>query len=102
MTARSDLYDGKLRLVGQTGAKIVEFAAADYLEHIGEHVEAHTYLKSPFYRPMGWPEGVHRVPAGPPERRQLHQHAAGAGRDAQVKGLNGGRPVEGTLWFLRA
>ena len=95
-----DLYDGKLRLVSEAGAKIVEFAPKDYLQYIGEHVEAHTYLKSPFYKPMGWPQGVYRV--GPLGRLNAASSISTPLAQEEMlkwKGLSGGRPVEGTLWF---
>ena len=95
-----DLYDGKIRLVSETGAKLVEFCPSKYLDYIGEHVETHTYLKSPFYKPMGWPEGVYRV--GPLGRLNAATHiSTPLAQDEMLKwkALNGGKPVEGTLWF---
>ncbi len=55
-------YDGDLRLVDAKG-KMVE-AAIDpysYQDAFGEAVEEHSYLKSPFYRPLGYPDGIYRV-----------------------------------------
>jgi NAD-reducing hydrogenase large subunit len=34
---------------------------ADYRDHIGEATEPHSYLKSPFYRWLGSPDGMYRV-----------------------------------------
>jgi len=34
-----------------------KYDAQNYLDVIGEHVEDWSYLKFPFYRKMGWPEG---------------------------------------------
>lgn len=42
-----------------------------YLEYIGEASEPWSYLKSPYYRPMGYPEGVYRV--GPLARLNICQ-----------------------------
>jgi F420-non-reducing hydrogenase large subunit len=47
-----DLYDGKLRLMDSTGA-YEDFLAADYTDHIGEHVEPWTYLKFPYAKNKG-------------------------------------------------
>ena len=33
----------------------------DYREYIGEAVEPWSFLKSPYYRPMGYPDGIYRV-----------------------------------------
>jgi len=55
-------YDGLLRLVDAEG-NIVENAIdpARYAETIGEAVEPWTYLKSPYYKPLGYPDGMYRV-----------------------------------------
>ena len=34
---------------------------ARYAEYIGEAVEPDSYLKSPYFRPLGYPDGVYRV-----------------------------------------
>lgn len=56
-----ELYDGDIRLKGPRGRIIDEFPDWDYLENIGEHVEAWSYLKFPFYKPLGFPHGSYRV-----------------------------------------
>ncbi len=56
-----ELYDGDIRLRGAKGRIIDEFADWDYLDYIGEHVEPWSYLKFPFYRPLGFPHGSYRV-----------------------------------------
>ena len=55
-------YDGKLRFT-DTQAKVVteQTEPRHYHELIGEAVEEHSYLKSPFYKPLGYPEGMYRV-----------------------------------------
>jgi NAD-reducing hydrogenase large subunit len=40
-----------------------------YREYIGEAVESYSYLKSPYYKPRGYPDGVYRV--GPLARLRL-------------------------------
>lgn len=65
-----EMYDGKLRLVDGERHKIVDgLAPEEYARFIGEAVETHTYLKSPFYKPLGYPDGVYRV--GPLARLNL-------------------------------
>ncbi len=55
-------YDGHLRFVDAGGNVIADnVEVARYREVIGEAVESASYLKSPFYRPMGYPDGLYRV-----------------------------------------
>ncbi|MDR1874348.1 MAG: Ni/Fe hydrogenase subunit alpha [Synergistaceae bacterium] len=56
-----ELYDGDLRLVSPKGRIIEEFACEDYYKKIGEYVVDWSYLKFPFYRDIGFPEGSYRV-----------------------------------------
>ncbi len=58
---RLNLYDGRLRLKNASRKVVAEFDPASYLEHLGEHVEEWSYLKFPFYKPMGFPRGLYRV-----------------------------------------
>jgi NAD-reducing hydrogenase large subunit len=94
------LYDGKVRLVDKNGQKLEEFDAQNYLTYIGEHVEDWSYLKFPFYRKMGWPNGTYRV--GPLGRLNVATkiNTPMANEEFKTwKSINGGKPVEGTLWF---
>lgn len=63
------LYDGKVRVCDDKGNVVEEFCGSDYLEFIGEMVEDWSYLKSPFFRPLGYPKGGYRV--GPLARIQV-------------------------------
>ncbi|HYD41705.1 MAG TPA: Ni/Fe hydrogenase subunit alpha [Anaeromyxobacter sp.] len=57
-----DHTDGKLRFVSETGEILQDqLDPADYERWIGEAVEADSYLKSPYYRPLGHPGGIYRV-----------------------------------------
>jgi NAD-reducing hydrogenase large subunit len=56
-----ELYEGPVRMVDSNGDFVVEFDACDYLDHISERVEDWSYLKFPYYKAMGWPDGVYRV-----------------------------------------
>ncbi|MCF7936268.1 MAG: Ni/Fe hydrogenase subunit alpha [Synergistales bacterium] len=56
-----ELYHGKVRIRGARGRIIDEFQGDDYLDYIGEHVEPWSYLKFPFYKPLGFPHGSYRV-----------------------------------------
>ena len=55
-------YDGKVRVVGAAGNIVAEnLDATKYHEYIGEAVEPFSFLKSPYYKPMGYPNGIYRV-----------------------------------------
>jgi NAD-reducing hydrogenase large subunit len=55
-------HGGKLRFVDSSGNIIADqIDAADYREHIGEATEPSSYLKSPYYRRLGYPDGMYRV-----------------------------------------
>jgi NAD-reducing hydrogenase large subunit len=56
-----ELYEGPLRLIDKDGKRLEEFDGRQYLSYIQEHVEDWSYLKFPYYKKMGWPQGVYRV-----------------------------------------
>ena len=95
-----ELYDGKIRLVGQDGQQLEKFDPQSYLDYIAEHVEPWSYLKFPYYKKLGYPEGVYRV--GPLGRLnavdQIDTPLANA-EFQRFKALNHGLPVENTLHY---
>lgn len=56
-----DMYEGKLRIGAHSGETVAEFDPVGYLDHIGEQVEAWSYMKFPFFKPAGYPNGCYRV-----------------------------------------
>lgn len=55
-------YGGQLRFADSAGNVIADrLDAANYRDFIGEAVEPWSYLKFPYYRPMGYPDGIYRV-----------------------------------------
>jgi NAD-reducing hydrogenase large subunit len=56
-----ELYEGNLRIIDKDGQFINEFPNTQYLDYIQERVEDWSYLKFPYYKSMGWPDGVYRV-----------------------------------------
>jgi NAD-reducing hydrogenase large subunit len=58
-----EYYDGQLRLVNADGQIVRDIEGKRYAESIGEAAESFSYLKSPYYIPMGYPEGIYRVGA---------------------------------------
>jgi NAD-reducing hydrogenase large subunit len=57
-----DHTDGKLRFVSETGEILQDqIDPAEYERWIGEAVEPDSYLKSPYFEPLGHPGGIYRV-----------------------------------------
>jgi NAD-reducing hydrogenase large subunit len=55
-------YNGTLRVVDSGGRIVADHLdPAQYGEYIGEAVEPWSYLKSPYYKPSGYPKGIYRV-----------------------------------------
>jgi NAD-reducing hydrogenase large subunit len=94
------LYDGQIRIKDAEGRCLTQFDAADYLEHVAEHVEPWSFLKFPYYRELGWPGGTYRV--GPLGRLNVADRIGTplAGQEFQVfRQLGNGKPVEGSLYY---
>ena len=55
-------YDGLLRVKDAQGRLIEDMVPPrDYQRVIGEAVEDFSYMKFPYYRPLGYPKGIYRV-----------------------------------------
>jgi NAD-reducing hydrogenase large subunit len=55
-------YDGKLRIVDASGHIVAQnLDPTQYSDYIGEKVEPWSYLKSSYYKPTGFPDGIYRV-----------------------------------------
>jgi len=55
-------YDGKLRIVDASGQVVANgLDPARYSDYLGEKVEPWSYLKSAYYKPKGFPDGIYRV-----------------------------------------
>ena len=81
-TAASNIYDGSLRFVDAGGDVVADgLDPHDYHEYIGETVEPWSYLKSAYYKPLGYPDGMYRV--GPLARLNV---ADGVGTPARRPG----------------
>jgi NAD-reducing hydrogenase large subunit len=63
-------YGDRIRIVDSQGQMVADkLEAARYAEYLGEAVESWSYLKSPYYLPRGYPDGMYRV--GPLARLNL-------------------------------
>lgn len=77
-------YDGPLRFKDAEGNIVVDQVAPEsYEEYIGEAVEPWSYLKFPYFKPQGYPEGFYRVG---PLARLIVADACGTPRADQAWG----------------
>ena len=61
-TATLDWYDGLLQFKDSIGAVIAkDIPAKDYGSFIGEASQRDSYLKAPYFKPLGFPAGEYRV-----------------------------------------
>jgi NAD-reducing hydrogenase large subunit len=77
-------YDGKLRF-GDNDGKIIEdqIDPADYLTVIAEATESWSYLKFPFIKRLGYPDGMYRV--GPLARLNVVDRISTPQADKELK-----------------
>ncbi len=95
-----ELYGGNIRLISQDGDQLELFDPAKYLDYIAEHVENWSYLKFPYYKKLGYPNGVYRV--GPLGRLNIIDHIDTPLANEELKtykAINNGKPVENTLYY---
>jgi NAD-reducing hydrogenase large subunit len=77
-------HGGKLRFTDSSGRIIADqIDVANYREYIGESVQTSSYLKSPYYVPMGFPAGIYRV--GPLARLNVCERMGVPKADAELK-----------------
>ena len=95
-----EVYDGSLRLTDSEGRIVADNLDVDgYRTFLGEAVQPDSYLKSPYYLPLGFPEGIYRV--GPLARLNVCSHIGTPLADAELKGYRarGGRVVTSSFWY---
>ncbi len=77
-------HGGKLRFTDASGSVIADqLEPQKYYEFLGESVQASSYLKSPYYSPLGLPEGMYRV--GPLARLNVAEQMGTPKADAELK-----------------
>ena len=75
--------DGALRVVDSAGAIVADgLSEDDYAAVLGEVVEPWSYLKSPYYKPLGYPAGLYRV--GPLARLNVCERIGTPWADAEL------------------
>lgn len=77
-------HGGNLRFVDSSGSIIADqLDPQKYFEYIGESVQNSSYLKSPYYSPLGMPDGMYRV--GPLARLNVAEQMGVPKADAELK-----------------
>ena len=77
------LYDGNLRFIGPDGAIVADQVKPDdYATYIGEAALTDSYLKAPFYKPLGLADGIYRV--GPLARLNVADRCGTPEADAEL------------------
>lgn len=94
-------YDGFLRFVDSDG-NILENSIDPtfYKDYIGEAVEKDSFLKSPYYKPHGYPNGMYRV--GPLARMNVINRCGTPLADKEFdnfKNINNGKPVLNSFYY---
>ena len=77
-------YGRELRFTDSNGSVIADrLDPQKYYEFIGESVQSSSYLKSPYYLPLGFPDGIYRV--GPLARLNVAEQMGVPKADAELK-----------------
>jgi NAD-reducing hydrogenase large subunit len=92
-------YDGRLRFVDDKGKTVADLDPQDFEEYVGESVEHDSFLKSPYFKPLGYPEGLYRV--GPLARLNVCERMGTplADRELTTYRQRGGRTVNASFFF---
>lgn len=96
-------HGGRLRFMDSSGSIVADqIEPARYREFIAEAVQPASYLKSPYFRPLGCPDGMYRV--GPLARLNVCRTMGTPRADAELRefrGRNGG-PVTSSFLYHQA
>jgi NAD-reducing hydrogenase large subunit len=99
-----DHGEGKIRIVDGQGSIVADgIDPAQFHEHLAESTEPWSYLKSPYYRPLGYPAGMYRV--GPLARLNVCTHMGTplAERElAEFRQRGDGRVVNASFFYHQA
>jgi len=77
-------YDGTMRFVDSQARTVAEFSdPRQYTQYIAEATENFTFLKSPYFKPAGYPTGIYRV--GPLARIIVAQSCGTPAADAELQ-----------------
>jgi NAD-reducing hydrogenase large subunit len=94
-------YGGHLRFVDSEGTIVADNLSEDhYQDFIGEAVETWSYLKFPYYKPLGYPEGIYRV--GPLARLNVCDQIGTPDADRELQEFRqraGGRVATSSFFY---
>ncbi|MDR1992881.1 MAG: Ni/Fe hydrogenase subunit alpha [Nitrososphaerota archaeon] len=94
-------YDGQLRIIDPNGAPAIEcIEPTKYPDIIGEAIEPWSYMKFPYFRNIGYPNGVYRV--GPLARLNIASHCGTPLADealGEFKKIGKNSPVQSTFHY---
>lgn len=93
-------YDGRLRFTDSDGNVVAEGSGESiYRDMISEEIQPDSYLKSPYYRPMGFPAGCYRV--GPLARLNVCARMGVPLADAELEEYRrrGGQSPTSSFWY---
>ncbi|WP_199247118.1 Ni/Fe hydrogenase subunit alpha [[Phormidium] sp. ETS-05] len=77
-------YGGHIRFTDSNGNIVADGLSEDnYRDYLGEAVEPWSYLKFPYYKPMGYPDGIYRV--GPLARVNICSHFGTPDADKELR-----------------
>jgi len=100
-TGEWEHYGGHLRFVDSQGNIVADgLREEDYQDFLGEAVENWSYLKFPYYKPLGYPDGIYRV--GPLARLNVcdFMGTEGANRELQeFRQRAGGRCATSSFFY---
>jgi NAD-reducing hydrogenase large subunit len=93
------LYDGKIRFRSAEGKVVEDVEPAEYRDFIGEASMTDSYLKAPYYKPLGYPPGIYRV--GPLARLNVADRCGTPEADAALAEFRQrfGRIVDGAFHY---
>ena len=102
-TGKLEYYDGPLRLVDSHGLVVADgLRPPDYADYLGEVAEPDSYLKSAYYKPLGYPNGLYRV--GPLARLNLVTNCGTPLADHELGTLRAfaGSPLLSSFYYHQA
>jgi NAD-reducing hydrogenase large subunit len=96
-----ELYNGKLRFMDADGTILQDqLDPAKYLDVIAERSVDWSYLKYPYYKPLGFEKGFYRV--GPLARLNVASKMKTPLAQKEFenfKAIGGGKPIHGTFYY---
>jgi NAD-reducing hydrogenase large subunit len=104
-----ECIEGAIRFIDSQGRIVADgLLEDDYASFLGEAVESWSYLKFPYYKPLGYPDGIYRV--GPLARLNVCDHIGTEWADQELAEFrqrsgtaeSGGRIVTSSFAFHHA